>query len=255
MNATSIVGVIGGAALLLTAIGVFIVKREFPSGGVTVTFVALALIGLSQWSTMEVRDGTIRLSALQARIDVAEAGLLGTSRDLGVLAAKFEAAKEEAGQAQDQVSRLADRIAEFGTLLGVAQGSSQQAAALAENCLGRLDVLSRESGETSAGLAQIHTAIDELEAADKTLLGDEKELASAVSAFGVQLANAAGDLMNHSTMLETLSRTCPTESATPGGSSGTTSPEVVRSAAQPSVNVDEILRLSAELRDVLVRPK
>lgn len=64
MTPVTVVGMIAGGLLILTAIAVFWSKKEFPAGGVGVTVVGLVLIGMSQWSQISLKAAGVELSAL-----------------------------------------------------------------------------------------------------------------------------------------------------------------------------------------------
>ncbi|HJU73551.1 MAG TPA: hypothetical protein VJ717_07380 [Gemmatimonadaceae bacterium] len=71
MTLVTIVGMLSGVLLLLTAIYIFLSKKAFPAGGVAVTLVSLVMIGMSQWSTIRIKGGgiDIDLTTLAAAVD------------------------------------------------------------------------------------------------------------------------------------------------------------------------------------------
>ncbi len=71
-SAVTIVGMVMGTLLILTAIAVFWSKKAFPAGGIGVTLVGLVLIGMSQWSTIKLKAGgvdvEVELKALKKQV-------------------------------------------------------------------------------------------------------------------------------------------------------------------------------------------
>lgn len=64
MTAVTIAGIVAGGILILAAVTVFLIKKEFPAGGVTVTLIGLVLIGMSQWSSIKLTAAGVTLEAL-----------------------------------------------------------------------------------------------------------------------------------------------------------------------------------------------
>lgn len=87
MTTVSLVGLIAGSALILTAIVVFVLKREFPAGGVAVTMVGLVLIGMSQWSSIKISAGGATLD-LQVRQTAAAAAAVAEQAERAAVAAE-----------------------------------------------------------------------------------------------------------------------------------------------------------------------
>lgn len=71
MSPVTIVGMVVGTLLILTAIAVFWSKKEFPVGGLGVTVIGLVLIGMSQWTNLDLKAGdlSLQLETLQQRLD------------------------------------------------------------------------------------------------------------------------------------------------------------------------------------------
>jgi hypothetical protein len=68
VNPASLVGMVLGALLILTAIAVFWTKKDFPAGGLGVTIIGLVLIGMSQWSSFSLKAGGLELQAVQKQL-------------------------------------------------------------------------------------------------------------------------------------------------------------------------------------------
>jgi hypothetical protein len=104
MKAVTIVGMIAGGILILTAVAVFLIKKEFPSGGVAVTMVGMALIGMTQWSSIKITaqgievqriaENTRKIAAavdeVAAQTEQAEAGIEATRQQVVALTAELE---------------------------------------------------------------------------------------------------------------------------------------------------------------------
>jgi hypothetical protein len=104
MTAVTIVGMAAGGVLILTAVAVFLIKKEFSPGGVMVTIVGLVLIGMSQWSSIKLTGAGVTLEVLRdqitqtaaaadevaAQAENAAAGLEATKRQVANLAQLLE---------------------------------------------------------------------------------------------------------------------------------------------------------------------
>ena len=104
MNPVTIVGMAVGALLILTAIGVFWSKKEFPAGGIGVTFVGLALVGMSQWSTLRLKAPGLEFEAIRAKLD-------STISAAEVVAGEAQNAAAAAEATRQQVSTLTSQLA------------------------------------------------------------------------------------------------------------------------------------------------
>lgn len=69
MSTVTIVGIVAGSALIVTAIIVFLSKKEFQTGGVMVTVVGLVLIGMSQWNSIKLTVGEATLEAIREELN------------------------------------------------------------------------------------------------------------------------------------------------------------------------------------------
>lgn len=67
MSPVTVVGMVAGGLLIVTACAVFLNKKEFPAGGLGVALVGLVLIGMSQWTSIKVNTpgGSVEFAALQ----------------------------------------------------------------------------------------------------------------------------------------------------------------------------------------------
>ncbi len=104
MSAVVIVGMIAGSVLVLAAAYVFVKNKDVSAGGVGVTLVGLLLIGMSQWSTIEIEGGGFKIKALRdaiaqtaaaadtvaAEAEQAAAGIDATRRQLASLTREIE---------------------------------------------------------------------------------------------------------------------------------------------------------------------
>ena len=97
MTPVIIVGIVAGALLVVAAIVVFITKKEFPAGGVAVTLIAVVLIGMSQWSSIEIEGGGIKIKTL--------------SKAIGETAAAADEVAAQAEQAADAVAATKEQLA------------------------------------------------------------------------------------------------------------------------------------------------
>ena len=81
MTPVTIVGMVSGVLLVLTAIYIFVSKKEFPAGGVAVTLIALVMIGMSQWTTIKIKGAglDIDLSTLARAVDTLAAQSVNTA--------------------------------------------------------------------------------------------------------------------------------------------------------------------------------
>ena len=109
MTAVTIVGMISGALLLLTAIGIIIVKKEIPVGGVALAIVSLIFIGMSQWSNIQFEALGVKFSALSEAISQ-------TASAADEVAAQAEQAAAEVAATKSQLSALTRHIEARGVL-------------------------------------------------------------------------------------------------------------------------------------------
>jgi hypothetical protein len=98
-----IAGMIAGGALILTAIAVFLMKKEFPAGGIGVAVVGLVCIAFSQWSSLEIEVGGLRLKALRDAIEQ-------TAAAAEVVAEQAERAAASAENTKLQLAELTRHI-------------------------------------------------------------------------------------------------------------------------------------------------
>lgn len=110
MTIVTIVGMVAGAALILTAVAVFWSRKDFPTGGVTVTLVGLILIGMSQWST-------IRLTTAGTTVELLKNELQQTRNELQQTAAAVDKVAAQAQQAAAAVEETNRQIVNFADLL------------------------------------------------------------------------------------------------------------------------------------------
>jgi len=70
MTPVTIVGMVAGGLLILTAAAVFLLKKEFPAGGLGVALIGGVLIGMSQWSSIKISAGgvSVDLQVLKAQV-------------------------------------------------------------------------------------------------------------------------------------------------------------------------------------------
>jgi len=104
MSPVTVVGMVAGGLLLLTAIVVFITKKEFSTGGVAVTVVAMILIGMSQWSNIQFEAFGIKFAALTKAINM-------TAAAADEVAAQTEQAAAEIAATREQLASLTQQIA------------------------------------------------------------------------------------------------------------------------------------------------
>ena len=139
MTPVTIVGMVAGGLLILTASAVFLIKKEFPAGGLGVALIGLVLIGMSQWSSIKISTA-------------------GVSVDLQVVKAQLEqtaaAAEEIATQAQQTAASV--------------QTTREQVAALTQQLQSR-NVLS------DAALRPIRAKLDAAPRADSIRLRTARE--------------------------------------------------------------------------------
>ncbi len=124
MSTVSIVGMIAGGILVLTAVVVFLAKKEFPAGGIMVTAIGLVLIGMSQWTSIKLSGLGINIEVLRneiaetaaaadevaAQAEQAAAGLEATKQQLASLTRQLDANRALPGRAaqpiQQQISSI-----------------------------------------------------------------------------------------------------------------------------------------------------
>src|SRR5262245_10038663 len=66
MSPVTILGMVVGAITCLTALGIFVSKREFPPTGVGVLGIGFLLIGMSQWTSLKFKAGGVEFDAVQS---------------------------------------------------------------------------------------------------------------------------------------------------------------------------------------------
>jgi hypothetical protein len=110
MTIVTIVGMVAGAVLILTAVAVFWSRKDFPTGGVMVTLVGLIFIGMSQWST-------IRLTTAGTTVELLKNELQQTRDELQQTAAAVDTVAAQAQQAAAAVEETNQQIVNFADLL------------------------------------------------------------------------------------------------------------------------------------------
>ena len=103
MTPVIIVGMVAGSALVVTAIVIFIAKKEFSTGGVGVLLIALVLIGMSQWSNIEIEGGGIKIKALRDAIRETAAAADEVAAQAEQAAAGVAATKEQLASLTQQI--------------------------------------------------------------------------------------------------------------------------------------------------------
>jgi hypothetical protein len=104
MSPVTIVGMAMGTLLILTAIAVFWSKKEFPAGGIGVTFVGLALIGMSQWSTFTLKAPGLEFQAMRAKLDSTVSAAAIVAGEAQHAAAAAEATRQQVGTLTSQLA-------------------------------------------------------------------------------------------------------------------------------------------------------
>src|SRR5262249_31481902 len=74
---------------------VFLIKKEFPAGGVMVTIVGLVLIGMSQWSSIKLTAAGVTLEVLRDQIRQTAAAADEVAAQAENAAAGVEATKRQ----------------------------------------------------------------------------------------------------------------------------------------------------------------
>jgi hypothetical protein len=95
MTAVTVVGMNAGCVLVLAAVAVFLIKKEFPAGGVMVTIVGLVLIGMSQWSSIKLTAAGVTLEVLRHEIRQTAAAADEVAAQAQNAAAGVEATKRQ----------------------------------------------------------------------------------------------------------------------------------------------------------------
>jgi hypothetical protein len=95
MTAVTIVGIIAGCVLVVTAVVIFLAKKEFPTGGVMITAIGLILIGMSQWSSITLSGMGIEIKAMRQEIAQTAAAADEVAAQAEQAAAGIEATKEQ----------------------------------------------------------------------------------------------------------------------------------------------------------------
>ncbi|MCJ8502977.1 hypothetical protein [Desulfatitalea alkaliphila] len=93
MSIVTLVGIVAGGLLILTAVVVFLLKKEFPAGGIMVTLIGLVLIGMSQWTTIKVAGPGFDLELLRDQIMKTAAATEEVAEQVQQAVAGFDATK------------------------------------------------------------------------------------------------------------------------------------------------------------------
>lgn len=97
MTPVTIVGMVAGGLLIVTASVVFFIKREFPVGGVGITLIGLVLIGMSQWSSIKITTAafSVDLQVLKAQVEQTAAAAAEIATQTQQTAASVETTREQ----------------------------------------------------------------------------------------------------------------------------------------------------------------
>lgn len=68
MTPVTIVGMAAGSLLILTAAAIFWSQKAFPAGGIAVSVVAFAMIGMSQWTTIKIEAGGAKMEVTREEV-------------------------------------------------------------------------------------------------------------------------------------------------------------------------------------------
>jgi len=139
MTTVTVVGMAAGGVLILTAVAVFLVKKEFPAGGVVVTMVGLVLIGMSQWSS-------IKFTAAGATLEVLRHEIRRTAA----------AAEEVAAQAEETAAAVEATKLQLASLTGLLETRQVLPATMAQPIRAKL------SAVPSVDLSKLRTARGDL---------------------------------------------------------------------------------------------
>ncbi len=95
MNPVTIVGMVLGALVILTALGIFWTKKDFPAPGLGAIVVGLILVGMSQWSSITFKGMGLEFQALRARMDSVATTAAEVANQAGNAAAAVEVARQQ----------------------------------------------------------------------------------------------------------------------------------------------------------------
>jgi len=95
MTPVTIMGMAAGAVLILTAVVIFLSKKDFPPGGIVVTLVAFAFIGMSQWSSIKITAAGATLEAIRGEVRQTAAAADEVAAQAQQAAAAVRATKEQ----------------------------------------------------------------------------------------------------------------------------------------------------------------
>lgn len=112
MTTVTIVGMIAGAVLILTAVAVFWSRKDFPTGGVMVTLIGLILIGMSQWSTIRLTTAGTTVELLREELQQTQNELQQTAAAVDAVAAQAQQAAVAVEETNRQIVTVADLLAE-----------------------------------------------------------------------------------------------------------------------------------------------
>jgi hypothetical protein len=105
MSPVVLVGLVIGAILVLTAVSIFLMKKEFPPGGVAVTLIGLVMIGMSQWSTIEIEGGGIKFKALKEQVRAAAEAAEEVAAQAELAATSAETTRQQLADLTGQIER------------------------------------------------------------------------------------------------------------------------------------------------------
>lgn len=103
MTVITMVGLGAGSLLVLSAVYIFVLKKEFPAGGIGVVMVGLVFIGMSQWSSFTLTVGPAKIEAMQQMI-------IDTARAAEAVAAQAEKAAAEVEATRTQLTVLTKQL-------------------------------------------------------------------------------------------------------------------------------------------------
>lgn len=102
-------GMILGTLLIISAIVIFFMRKEFSKEGVLVVFGGIVLVGMSGWSSIRVSALGVDVEALQKRVD-------STVQSVTQVAAQTDSAAVAVDTTKNQLSALARELADSDAL-------------------------------------------------------------------------------------------------------------------------------------------